>query len=575
MLPNRDGLLLWAYWLSPIVLLATYGLGLNDIIPVLLLSLSLYFASQRQMLAAGVFCVAAISAKLSMVLALPFFLIYLFNNRALRQLMPDFIRGGLIALLVFGLPFMFSPSALYMLFSNPELGKVYQFSLSIGNGILIYIMPLSYLLMLYAAWRVRRLNFQLFQSILGMSFLLVVLLTPALPGWFVWAMPLLVSYQMMSDRMSIVLSAMFATLYVVNTLLISPPMPFAPGQFDLKAYLPSSMDVQHAISVLHTAIVAIGLTLAVRIWREMVSHNDYFRLSRKPFVIGVAGDSGAGKSVFVESLSGLFGKHSVISVSEDNYRLWDQQRPIWKVMTHLNPMGNDLERFANDLLALIDGKRIDARCYDHETGKLGHLKRLESSDFILVSGLHGLYLPIMRNCYNLSVYLDMNEELRRHFMLRSGAQGRGEDVSDGLAVIERQQADADKFIRPQKEHADLVLSLQPINARALQDAGDQRPVRYKLVARSRNGLNELALTRILIGVCGLHVDMVVSDGASETELTIEGETTAEDIAMAAGMLCPRTLEFMDIHPQWQDGVAGLMQLITLSHINQAMSARLI
>jgi len=45
--------------------------------------------------------------------------------------------------------------------------------------------------------------------------------------------------------------------------------------------------------------------------------------------------------------------------------------------------------------------------------------------------------------------------------------------------------------------------------------------------------------------------------------------------MAAGLLCPRILEFLDISPKWQDGMLGLMQLFILSHVNQALSKRFI
>jgi hypothetical protein len=80
---------------------------------------------------------------------------------------------------------------------------------------------------------------------------------------------------------------------------------------------------------------------------------------------------------------------------------------------------------------------------------------------------------------------------------------------------------------------------------------------------------------VLVGVCGLHVDLEPSSDGAEMMITIEGENSAEDIALAAKILCPRILEFIDIQPQWQAGVIGLMQLITLSHINQALTKRII
>jgi hypothetical protein len=48
LIPHRERLLLAIYWLSPIVILASYGLGLNDLIPILFLTLSLNCTRNRQ-----------------------------------------------------------------------------------------------------------------------------------------------------------------------------------------------------------------------------------------------------------------------------------------------------------------------------------------------------------------------------------------------------------------------------------------------------------------------------------------------------------------------------------------------
>lgn len=576
LIPNRERLLLAVYWLSPIVILASYVFGLNDLIPVLLLTLAFYFTKQLKLKFAGLALVAAISAKLSMVLALPFFLIYLFNNRALRQLMHEFLIGLLIAGAVLIVPFIFSSNGLHMLFSNPEMGKVYRTAVNLGGNIFIYAVPLIYLVMLYLVWRVRRLNYDLFHATLGMAFLLIVLLTPSSPGWFIWSIPLLVAYQAMSGRIAMVLVGVFSSLYVLSSLLTTQISMVGFGVINIDQYLHLSENLGHAaISVLQTILVATGIILCMRIWRETISRNDFFRLSRKPFVIGIAGDSGAGKDTFSDAIKGLFGAHSVTALSGDDYHLWDRQKPIWQVMTPLNPKANDLASFSNDLVALTDGKSIHAHHYDHQSGKMTLPFQKKSNDFIIASGLHALYLPILRDCYNLSIYLDIDEELRRYFKIRRDVNQRGHVLERVMASLERREPDAARFIRPQAAYADLVLSLQPIHSRILANASDAHPLRFKLSARTRHGLNEISLIRVLVGVCGLHVDMSVNNDGSEVILTIEGDTSAEDIAMAAQMLCPRILEFLDTKPKWQDGVMGLMQLITLSHISQALTKRFI
>ncbi len=107
----------------------------------------------------------------------------------------------------------------------------------------------------------------------------------------------------------------------------------------------------------------------------------------------------------------------------------------------------------------------------------------------------------------------------------------------------------------------------------LEGLNDKNPLRLKLIVKTRNGFNELSLNRVLAGVCGLHVDIIVSDDGAEVQIAIEGDCSAADIELAAKMLCPSILEFLDIPPEWQDGMVGLMQLITLSHISQVLTKR--
>jgi uridine kinase len=578
LLPERQTpLLLKVYWLSPIVLLAGYALGLNDLIPAALLFFAIVRVRRHDARFAGLLCAVAVSAKLSMLIAAPFFAVYLYNNRALRHMVGVFVAWFCVGALVLIGPFLLSEGGRVMLFGNPEMGRIYELSIVLSRTATVYVAPLVYLVMLYLTWRVRRLNFDLFLATMGLAFLFIVLMTPASPGWFVWSLPFLVFYLATTDsRMAGMFIAAFSALYVLGSLFAMPLHFVGGGELNLVdlPFLPARAEGR-AVALLHTTMVAVGLILGVKIWRESVVRNDFFRLSRKPFVIGVAGDSGAGKDMFAQALTGLFGAHSVAWLSGDDYHLWDRQKPMWRAMTHLNPMANDLERFSNDLVALKDGREVVAAHYDHDSGKMSRPAALASNDFVIASGLHALYMPIMRQCYDLKIYLDIDERLRRHFKLRRDVNERGHTFDAVMASFTQREADAAHFIRPQAAHADLVLSLQPINERMIDERFEARQLHLKLVARTRQGFNELSLNRVLIGVCGLHVDLDVSADDSQVEISIEGEVSAADVEQAARLLCPRVVEFLDIKPQWRDGMTGLMQLVTLSQINQSLTRRVI
>jgi uridine kinase len=575
MLDARQRLILFAYWLSPVVILASYGFGLNDLIPLVYLMCGVLFLKLQRLTIAGVFFAIAISAKLSMLVILPFVMLYLYNNKPLRQLINKFLIGIFFASVFILIPFLLSNSGMQMLIKNPEMGNILGLSFEVGTESVIYLLPGLFVSMLYLIWRIRRLNFDLFMAICGIAFLALVILMPSAIGWFVWTIPFLVFYQALSGRTSVVIISMFSIFFVLGSLL-KEDFYFLNG-IVLNLSFPfenlNIFSVKQFSSVIDTGIFVIGFILAIRMWRESISDNNFFRQSREPFMIGIAGDSGSGKDTLADSISGLFGNHSIATISGDDYHLWDRHKPMWQAMTHLNPMANDLNSFSRDIFSLKSRKSIRSSIYNHQTGKMSKLIKQHSNDFVLASGLHVLYMPTLRDIYNLKIYLDIDEGLRRYFKIKRDVGMRGHSEQKVIKSINAREADANKFIRSQRKYADLVLSLQPILPTILDDPLNESKIQLKLEVTTYNGLSELALNRALVGLCGLHVDMTVSNDGAEVTTIIEGDTTKEDIALAAKLLSPGMLEFFDISPKWQDGALGIMQLVTVYHIEKVLTKR--
>ncbi len=564
-------LLFIAYWLSPIVIISSYLLGYNDLVPICFLALSLYCLRYKLWFYSGVALVAAISAKLSMALVVPFFIVYLIRNPGLHSIIMRFSGGVASGTLLLILPFVLLPSALVMLFSNPEMTTALRLHLPIGDY-QIYLVPIVYLLMLYGAWNVKWVNFELFHATLGIALLLLVVLSPSSLGWFLWPITLLVGYQFIEKRVGVILIGLFGGLYAIRSIFAFFP--------DIVAYFPSIAfgSTQHlhqyALSIVNTTIAVFGIILSLRIWDIMVMRNDFFRLSRRPFVVGIAGDSGAGKDTYSRAIENIFGRQSITHLLGDNYHLWDRQKTMWRVLTHLNPRANNLQRMVADLRSIMQGKIVKTSYYDHRTGHMRTTHYLKKNHVILVNGLHALYLPSLRRHYDVKIYLDMDEHLRRYFKIARDVHERGHPIQKVTAAIEKRIPDAQNFIHPQKQYADLIFAIQPIRAddfvwSAPNSDGSNKL--YRLVVSMRGHSGHSDLVRVLGGLLGLHVEVNV-DSVFE-QVIIEGAVSAEDIAMCVKELCPKMIDFLDINPIWADGVLGLMQLSTLVYINQSMEQR--
>jgi len=574
LLPSQVNFVLKVYWLSPIIIFTSYALGLNDLIPAALLLLAILFLRRNQIFISTALLVLSISAKLSMLVALPFIVIYIYNNKAHRRHMKALVLSAVVFGLALTLPFIASDSAMMMLFGNPEMAKAFYLSLSLGNNIEAYILPMLYLSLLYLGWRVRPLNFELFTILIGVSFLMIVLLTPGSPGWLVWAIPFLVIYQAKGDKIASILVACFSLSYLVHIVLLTPLVfdenaIFSFTQIPIYEFSANTL----MMKLLQTGILFTGILISVRMWRDEITRSDFSRFNEKPITVGISGDSGAGKDTLVDAIENLIGAHSVVKLSGDDYHRWDRNRPMWQVMTHTNPMANDLQSFSNDFFSLIAGKSISQRHYDHTSGKMTKSAIVKSNQFILISGLHTLYLPMVRHACDLKIYLDIDEDLRRFFKIRRDVHERGHTLEKVLGSIAARLSDSKKFIEPQSDHAEIIMSLCALNHEMLDDPSNFSTPRLKLTVTIRNSYNELALHRVLVGFCGLHVDLVSDSTGSQIMLTIEGESTADDVAQAAILLSPRTLEYLDEQPVWHDGMLGIMQIIIFSQLNQLITKK--
>lgn len=562
-----------AYWLSPIIPIATYIFGFNDLIPLGFLMLGLLLLTKPRPVAAGLCLALAVSSKLTALIALPFLALFFLDQSKRRLAFPAGIAFGLSSLALW-MPTFLSPAAQTMLGQNPDWSKVSALALNVDDSRSILLLPLALVFFFYQAWALRRLNSELLFRLVGLGFLILVMLSPASYGWFVLALPLVAAYRASRDKFAPYIVAVFSIQFVLTTLLLELDT-WRSVRFSAMSFAdPAGLVPPASQAILHTALVALGLVIGLRAWHVLVRRDSFTLLNERPFAIGIAGDSASGKDTLAEAMAGLIGPDSTVKISGDDYHIWDRQKPIWNRITHLNPAANNLEDFGKALRRLSNGDVVRKREYDHETGKLSRELRLRPNHFIVASGLHVLYSPGTRALLDVKVFLDTEETLRRIFKVHRDTKNRGKSLSHTLSSIKNRAADAEKFISPQIDHADIVFRLRPQRPVAPDDALDPAHVPTALIIRSNNILAGYALRRVMIGLVGLHVDLSLDIENDSMTLEVEGDVTGEDIEILVGQVCPEILPLLPPNPSFESGMLGIMQLVLLQQMSDAFQSRI-
>jgi phosphoribulokinase len=199
-------------------------------------------------------------------------------------------------------------------------------------------------------------------------------------------------------------------------------------------------------------------------------------------LIGVAGDSGCGKSTFLRRLSDIFGSEMLTVICLDDYHSLDRKGRKEAGVTALNPKANNFDLMAEQIAALKSGQSIDKPIYNHETGEIDPPERIDPNHIIVIEGLHPLYDERVRNLLDFSVYLDISDEVKIAWKIQRDMAERGHTYEDVLASINARKPDFEAYIDPQKKYADVVLQVLPTNL--IPDDKERKVLRVQMVQRN-------------------------------------------------------------------------------------------
>ncbi len=190
----------------------------------------------------------------------------------------------------------------------------------------------------------------------------------------------------------------------------------------------------------------------------------------RPIILGVVGDSAAGKTTMTRGLVRILGEDQVTAVSTDDYHRYDRKQRAEHQITPLHPDCNYLDIMSQHLRLLRQGEPILKPVYVHSDGTFGPPVYVDPKPFTIVEGLLGYHTEDIRQCYDVRVYLAPPEELRRRWKVQRDTSRRGYTTDQVLKELDKREPDSAEFIRPQERYADMVVAFQPPDGSGDPDA---------------------------------------------------------------------------------------------------------
>jgi len=180
----------------------------------------------------------------------------------------------------------------------------------------------------------------------------------------------------------------------------------------------------------------------------------------RPIVLGVVGDSGAGKTTLTRGLVRVLGDGNVAHLSADDYHRYDRRERRNLGISPLHPDANYLDILTQHLGHLRRGNPVLKPVYDHREGTLGRPHYVHPAHYLVVEGLLSFHTETLRLAHDVRVFLAPPEELRRAWKLKRDCTRRGYTTDQVLWELDHRERDAEAFIRPQQAHADIVVSFR-------------------------------------------------------------------------------------------------------------------
>jgi uridine kinase len=155
----------------------------------------------------------------------------------------------------------------------------------------------------------------------------------------------------------------------------------------------------------------------------------------KPFIIGITGGSGSGKTRFITSLSSRFMENELCLLSQDHYyKPRDHQFVDENGIENFDlPTALDRDRFHDDILKLKRGETLQIPEYTFNNRRSSARTLIfKSAPIIILEGLFVQYFDEIAAELDLKIFIEAKDYLKLSRRIRRDNHERGYDLDDVL-----------------------------------------------------------------------------------------------------------------------------------------------